>query len=103
MPDLTFRIRWPNGDEEACYSPSSIIRNFFQEGEAYPLDEFVDLIEKAFEAASERVRAVHGYPCSRAASQLATLKTRSNAFETYPDATVTFLRFDVGLASRTSS
>ncbi|WP_298985630.1 MSMEG_0570 family nitrogen starvation response protein [uncultured Roseibium sp.] len=103
MPDLTFRIRWPNGDEEACYSPSSIVRNFYREGETYDLNEFVLLSERAFEAASERVRAVHGYPCSRAASQLATLKSRSNTFETHPDATVTFLRFDAGLASRTSS
>ncbi len=102
MPDLTFRIKWPDGTEDSCYSPSSVVTQFFSEGETYPLEGFLGICDKAFEAASERVRAVYGYPCSRAALQLHQLKTRAAPFRSLPHPTVTFVRFETGSASRTS-
>jgi len=102
MPDLTFRIKWPDGGEERCYSPSSIVTNYFTEGRAYPLKDFMTLCEAAFGAASERVRAVYGYPCSRAAAQLGALKESAAPFQSEPDATVTFLRFETGAERRIS-
>lgn len=103
MPDLTFRIRWPDGGEELCYSPSSIVREFYAEGETYPLDTFMSLSERAFHAASERVRAVYGYPCSRAAAQLAALRESAAPFRKEPGAAVTFLRFETDADRRISS
>lgn len=103
MPDLTFRIRWPDGGEERCYSPSSIVQEFYTEGESYPLETFLRLSEQAFHAASERVRAVYGYPCSRAAAQLAALKEGAAPFRNEPGATVSFLRFETGDDRRIST
>ncbi|TYC54087.1 MSMEG_0570 family nitrogen starvation response protein [Rhodobacterales bacterium] len=102
MPDLTFRIRWPDGGEERCYSPSTIVTQFFTEGETYPLAGFLKLCDEAFTAASDRVRAVHGFPCSHAASQLAAIKKSAAPFHAQSDATVTFLRFETGAERRIS-
>ena len=28
MPETWFHIRWPDGSEERCYSPSRVIKDF---------------------------------------------------------------------------
>ena len=35
MPEMLFRIRWPDGTAEDCYSPSLVIKDFFAPGESY--------------------------------------------------------------------
>ena len=32
MPAMHFTIRWPDGEEARCYSPSTIVREFFAAG-----------------------------------------------------------------------
>ncbi len=34
-------IRWPDGRRESCYSPSLVVRDYFREGESYPLADFL--------------------------------------------------------------
>ena len=32
MPEMRFRIRWPDGSTESCYSPSLVIKDYFAAG-----------------------------------------------------------------------
>lgn len=74
MPAVHFRVRWPDGDVETCYSPSTIIRDYFEVGHAYPLAEFLEASRRGLHAASERVRERYGMGCSRAMAQLAAIE-----------------------------
>jgi uncharacterized repeat protein (TIGR04042 family) len=70
MPAVNFVLLWPDGVEEKCYSPSTIVYDYFQPGESYSLDEFETLSEAALISASERVQQRYGYACSSASDQL---------------------------------
>lgn len=75
MPAVHFRVRWPDGGVETCYSPSTVIKDFFEVGRTYALDEFLALSRDALHAASDRVRQRYGgFGCSRAMAQLAALE-----------------------------
>ena len=80
MPERYFEIRWPDGVEQSCYSPSSVIDEFFIPEQQYSLAEFILLSEKALTLASERVKRKYGFYCSSAADQLAQLKARSSHY-----------------------
>lgn len=80
MPEMRFVIRWPDGRRETCYSPSLVVRDFFNEGESYPLDDFLLRARTALNAASERVRQRYGHACSLALGQLARIEARAAAF-----------------------
>ena len=84
MPETLFTIRWPDGTEEACYSPSTAIAGHLTAGAAYPLPEFLTRVRAGLTAASERVRARYGFPCSRALDHLARIEDRARRFA--PDA-----------------
>jgi uncharacterized repeat protein (TIGR04042 family) len=77
MPEVHFRIRWPDGGIDTCYSPSTVIKDFFVVGQPYPLDEFLQRSRSGLEAASERVRALYGMSCSRALGQLAAIEAKA--------------------------
>ena len=94
MPEMHFRVRWPDDTQTLCYSPSSTLRDFFELGAPYPLDEFVERSRRALEHASERVRQRYGYACSSAASQLAQIEHRAARFATVPHAQVTVVSYD---------
>ena len=74
MPEMHFRIRWPDGRREACYSPSLVIKDFFAAGESYPLADFLAKSRDALTIASERVKARYGFPCSLALGQLGRIE-----------------------------
>lgn len=94
MPEMHFRVRWPDGSEERCYSPSLVIHDYFEPGAAYPLPEFVQRSRAALQIASERVRAKYGYACSSALDQLARIEARAAQFEAGTAAPVQVLGFD---------
>ncbi len=85
MPEMRFVIRWPDGEEETCYSPSLVIRDYFLEGTSYPLADFVERSRAALTIASDRVEAKFGYPCSLARGQLARLEAAAAAYSSHPD------------------
>jgi len=93
MPELRFRICWPDGTKETCYSPSRVVKDHLVAGKSYPLQDFMDISRTALSAASERVREKYGAPCSRALSQIARLETASLAFAGKADAQVTIESF----------
>jgi uncharacterized repeat protein (TIGR04042 family) len=88
MPEMMFRVRWPDSSVRDCYSPSRAIAAFLDAGKTYPLDEFLSRSRGGLRAASERVREIYGAPCSRAAAQLAELERLAAQFTDRPDASV---------------
>ena len=98
MPEMHFIVRWPDGGEIRCYSPSLVVRDYLAEGRSYPLPDFMHRCRTMLDIASERVRAKFGFACSAALDQLAELEARAAAA---PDATasatalVTVVRFEL--------
>jgi len=94
MPEMRFRVRWPDGTSESCYSPSLVIKEYFSVGASYALADFLARSRVAFATASERVRAKYGAPCRRAMAQLARIETAAGAFENDWEARVTIDAFE---------
>ena len=94
MPETNFKIQWPNGQQEVCYSPSLVIKKYFEPGSTYTVSEFVEKSREALTIASDRVQTRFGYPCSRALGQIQTIETAAKAYESAPESTITFIQFD---------
>lgn len=80
MPEVIFTVELPDGATKECYSPSSIVRRYFVEGEEMPVAEFVQRSREALAEASERVRAKFGFGCSSAAAQLTEIERWSRSY-----------------------
>lgn len=93
MPEMRFVITWPDSSEETCYSPSLVIRDFFEEGRSYSVRDFLDRSRKALTAASDRVEAKYGFACSRALGQLARIETTGARFLPDTDAVIRCEKF----------
>lgn len=94
MPAMHFHLRWPDATTSRCYSPSLVIKDYFQPATAYPLPQFVAQVREALQIASERVRAKYGFACSMAMDQLADIERTAARFADRPDAQVEVLAFD---------
>jgi uncharacterized repeat protein (TIGR04042 family) len=90
---MIFHVRWPDGKEADCYSPSLVIQDHFVPGQDYPVREFLEKADTALTEASERVRARYGFPCSRALGQLQLIRESCTPFLNRPDALVRVLSF----------
>ena len=73
MPEMTFQVRWPDGSETACWSPSLVMHDHLVTGAEYPLAEFVERSTTALQIASERVAAAYGFACTSAMQQQAEI------------------------------
>jgi len=94
MPEMHFRVRWPDASETRCYSPSLVIRDFFVPGNTYPVPEFLRRSREALSIASERVRAKYGSPCSLALGQLSEIERLAARYAQQAQAEVTVIDFD---------
>ena len=94
MPEMHFRVRWPDGAVETCYSPSLVIKDFFQPGASYPLADFLARSRVALAIASDRVKARYGHACSLALGQLAEIEAGCARFADTEDAHVRVERFE---------
>ena len=94
MPEMHFRLRWPDAKETRCYSPSLVIQDFFHPGTAYPVDDFLRRSREALSIASERVRAKYGRPCSLALGQLAEIERMAAPYKGQAEAQVLVIDFD---------
>lgn len=92
MPETYWTIRWPDGTDERCYSPSTMIAELFTAGETYPLEDFLTRARTGLERASDRVARKYGFACSSAMAQLDRIEARAADFAGDSDATVTCLR-----------
>ena len=83
MPAVNYIIRWPDGEQLTCYSPSTIILKYFNPGQSYSVKDFVKRNKEALTIASDRVQAKYGVACSAAQGQLEQIikKSRNYALE----------------------
>jgi uncharacterized repeat protein (TIGR04042 family) len=91
MPEVHFRVQWPDAKTAEYYSPSTAVHTHFKTGESYPVPEFLDRSRKAMQQASERVRSKYGYYCSSAMDTLSQIEATARAFGDQPDARVKIL------------
>ena len=94
MPEIRFRVRWPDGSCETFYSPSLVIKEFFDVGARYPLADFVARSRTAFGIAVERVREKYGFRCPRALDALARIEAQLRNDRAVVDATVVVEAFE---------
>lgn len=94
MPEMRFSIRWPDGRTERCYSPSLIVKDYFEPGQSYGISDFLAKSREALNIASQRVEARYGRPCSLALGQLARIEDTGRNFLALPDARVLVEAFD---------
>lgn len=93
MPDIRFEIEWPDGQQDVCYSPSLVVKQYLSENEEYSLGDFMERSRAALKEGSDRVAAKFGYPCSLALGQLQRLEATAERFGNLPTATVKLLKF----------
>jgi uncharacterized repeat protein (TIGR04042 family) len=93
MPEMSFRIRWPDSSDAIYYSPSLVIQDFLTPGETLPLPEFLTRAHEALEIASDRVAQKFGFPCARAHASLAAINQTAAKFAATPDAIIKILEF----------
>lgn len=94
MPEMHFTVRWPDGQEHTCYSPSLVVQDFLTPGQRYPLTEFLSRTQKALSIASDRVAAKYGFACSRAMDQWAAIAEHAETYADQASAQVEVVRFD---------
>ena len=93
MPEMHYRLRWPDDSESICYSPSRVIQDHFAPGDSYALADFLARARAATQIASERVAARYGFACSRAADQLHEIEAVAERFARWPQARVRMIEF----------
>ncbi|MDI6627742.1 MULTISPECIES: MSMEG_0570 family nitrogen starvation response protein [unclassified Rhodococcus (in: high G+C Gram-positive bacteria)] len=81
MPEMSFLVRWPDGREQSCYSPSLVMHDYLTPGEDYPVAEFVQRTSEALTIASDRVLAKFGMRCTSAAQQMEEIHGVSASYE----------------------
>lgn len=79
MPEMQITILWNDGSKDKCYSPSSVITDYFQIGEVLPLNDFTARAETALKAANKRVQEKFGFGCGQAMHQIEIIKKFSNS------------------------
>lgn len=93
MPEVRFRIRWCDGTEEVCYSPSLVVKKYFEPDHTYDLEDFVARSREALQIGSDRVKEKYGYPCGLALGQLQQIEERAATYRQLPQAQVQVLQF----------
>lgn len=89
---MYFRVRWPDGREQECYSPSLVIKELVNSGQLYPVFEFMERSRAGLRIAAERVRAKYGFHCSAAMDQLAQLEEWAQTYDAQAEVEVVAFR-----------
>jgi uncharacterized repeat protein (TIGR04042 family) len=93
MPEINFQISWPDGTEQVCYSPSLIVKEYFEPEMEYELEQFVESARTALNIASDRVKAKYGTPCGLAIGQLQDIEAKASEYKHLLQPKVKFMRF----------
>jgi uncharacterized repeat protein (TIGR04042 family) len=88
MPEVHFRVQWPDAQTAVYYSPSTAVRAHFKAGESYPVPEFLERSRTALHQAAERVRQKYGYYCSSAMDTLQQIEATAESYAAQPEARV---------------
>ena len=94
MPEMRFRVRWPDETVSSCYSPSLVVKEYLSVGQAYPVDDFVSRSRAALTIAAERVKQKYGFYCTSAAAQLSEIERAAARFGNEAEARVTVEAFE---------
>ena len=94
MPEMRFRVLWPDGSRDSCYSPSLVIKDYLTPGQSYPVDGFVRKASEALTIASDRVKARYGFPCSLALGQIRSIEAAAARQPRDPHAAVLVEAFE---------
>jgi uncharacterized repeat protein (TIGR04042 family) len=86
MPAVHFDIEWPDDTVTTHYSPSTVVREYFQVGERLTISTLLERSEQAMSRASDRVVAKFGFACSSAMDTRAQIAALAEKFS--QDATV---------------
>jgi len=89
MPEMYFHVRWPDGAIQHCYSPSTVVADYFTAGTDYELADFVERSRTALGIAGERVREKFGFFCTGASEQLTQIERAASAYRSVAGAKVT--------------
>ena len=100
MPEMTLRVRWPDGRVDDCYSPSLVLHDHLSPG-TYTVADFVRRTGVALTIASDRVRGRFGFACTSAAATSAQIDRAARRFG--PDDLVEVLRMWPPLPPEVSS
>jgi uncharacterized repeat protein (TIGR04042 family) len=87
MPEVSFTVQWPDGARSTCVSPSTAVLKHLATG-TYELHLFLERARAGLAAASDRVREVYGFPCSRAATQIRLIEEKAASWNDTTDARV---------------
>jgi len=93
MPEMHFVVRWPDGSEMRCYSPSLVVREHLEVGRSYTVADFLARSRTALQIGSERVKAKYGFYCTAAMEQLAEIEARAAGDD--PGAVVAVVGFEL--------
>jgi uncharacterized repeat protein (TIGR04042 family) len=93
MPEMYFRVRWPNAAETNHYSPSLVIKDYLALDQELEVGDFLERIRKALTIASDRVEAKYGFACSRARGTLAEIEREAIPFLAHSHARIAVLEF----------
>lgn len=94
MPEVRFRVRWPDQHQTLCYSPSSTIKDALRLNHAYGVSEFVERTTAALEHASARVARKYGMGCGQALAQIGAIRSAAAPFMHDPNARITVEAFE---------
>lgn len=86
MPETPFTVELPDGTLKHCYSPSSVVRQYFSAGDTLSTADFLGKARQSLTEASNRVLAKFGFACSSAASSLEEIEHWASTLP--PDATL---------------
>lgn len=93
MPEINFKIQWPDGTQEVCYSPSLVVKQYFTPNQDYALSDFLERSRTSLQIASDRVQAKYGMPCSMALKQLAQIEATATRYADQSQPVVHFIQF----------
>jgi putative flavoprotein involved in K+ transport len=74
MPEVEFTVRWPDGREQRCISPSRSIEQAVVAGGRYPVAEFLRRTRAGLEQGNARLRSMRGFGCSSASELIGDLE-----------------------------
>jgi uncharacterized repeat protein (TIGR04042 family) len=89
VPETYFHVRWPDGATQRCYSPSTVVGDYFTAGGEYELADFVERSRTALGIAGERVKDKFGFYCTGASDQLAQIERTAAEYTSVTGASVT--------------
>jgi len=80
MPERILIVKWPDSQQQKIYSPSSIISTYFNAGDQFEVQDFLNKSMEALQHASHRVEEKYGYACSSAMSSIEMVISKANEF-----------------------